>query len=120
MTPLNVAQAFTRAWTSQDFDTARQYVDEDVIFDGPMQHSTGAEAYFTGLTGLSKSVKELRMIAAFGDDDTALLMYDLVTDPYGVLTCAKLISVRNGKIVEDRLTFDSFIIRNFNAAPATR
>jgi hypothetical protein len=43
-TPLAVAIAFTEAWTSHDLTTAAGYLAEDVVFDGPMQHSDGVEA----------------------------------------------------------------------------
>ena len=38
-------------------------------------------------------------------------MYDLQTGPWGPLTCAKHLRVRDGKITRDQLTFDSFKIR---------
>jgi hypothetical protein len=116
MKPVDVATAFTEAWTSHDMDRATKYVGEDVIFDGPMGHTTGLKAYVEGLTGLSKEVKDFRMIAAFGDDEQALVMYDLITKSYGTLTCAKRLIVKDGKIHDDKLTFDSNKIRSTKAA----
>lgn len=115
-TPLDVAIAFTQAWTSQDMTKAANYVAEDVIFDGPLQQSTGADPYLKGLTKLARDVTGFQMIAAFGDDDEALIMYDLITSPYGTLTCAKHLTVRDGKIQHDKLTFDSHQIRTAKAA----
>ena len=106
--PLDVARAFTRAWTSGDLDAAASYVADDVVFDGPLQQSTGAKPYIDGLTKLACEVTGVRMIAEFGNDAEALLMYDLHTGPWGTLTCAKHLRVRNGKIIGDQLTFDSF------------
>jgi hypothetical protein len=40
-----------------------------------------------------------------------LLLYDLLTERYGALTCAKLLTIRDGAIRADRLTFDSYAIR---------
>jgi hypothetical protein len=115
-TPLDVALAFTQAWTSHDLQKAATYVAEDVVFEGPLQQSGGSGPYLKGLLGLSRDVTGFRMIAAFGDNDQALLMYDLQTGPYGTLTCAKHLTVLNGKIVRDQLTFDSHLIRNSKAA----
>ena len=64
-----------------------------------------------GLAKLAADVKGVRMIAAFGDETQALLMYDLSTGPFGVLTCAKHLIVKDGKITRDQITFDSFQIR---------
>ena len=41
MKPVDVAVAFTRAWTSQDLDLAATFVAEDAVFDGPMGHMNG-------------------------------------------------------------------------------
>jgi len=109
--PIDVAKAFTKAWTSGDLDAAASYVADDVVFDGPLQKSTGAKPYLDGLTKLARDVTGVSMIAEFGNDSEALLMYDLQTGPWGRLTCAKHLRVRDGKITRDQLTFDSFKIR---------
>ncbi|MER8971449.1 MULTISPECIES: nuclear transport factor 2 family protein [unclassified Mesorhizobium] len=73
-TALDIATAFTKAWTSHDLETAANYVADDVVFDGPMQRSTGKDPYLKGLTKLSQDVTGVRVIAAFGDENQALLM----------------------------------------------
>jgi len=115
-TPLDIALAFTRAWASHDLDAASRYVANDIVFDGPLAQTTGAKPYLEGLTKLAGTVTDLEMIAAHGSDREALLMYDLHTGLYGTLTCAKCLTVRDGKIVHDKLTFDSYKIRQAQAA----
>ena len=114
--PLDVALAFTKAWTSHDMARAATFVSEDVVFEGPLQQSTGSGPYLKGLTGLSRDMQDCSILAAYGDEDQALVMYDLITRTYGVLTCAKLFTVREGKIVRDKLTFDSHLVRGAKAA----
>jgi len=114
--PLDIAIAFTKAWTSHDLAKAASFVSDDVVFEGPLQQSTGSGPYLKGLTSLSREVADCSILAAYGDEDEALLMYDLITKPYGPLTCAKLFTVQNGKIVRDKLTFDSHLIRTAKAA----
>jgi hypothetical protein len=109
--PLDIALAMTRAWTSHDLKTAATLVADDVVFEGPLAQTQGIDPYLKGLTGLSQTVKDFKLIAAFGDEQQALLMYDLITEPYGTLTCAKQLTVRDGKITRDKLTFDSHQIR---------
>ena len=108
-TSVDVALAFTKAWTSRDMDAAATFVSDDVVFDGP---ATGAKPYLDGLTRLAGSVRDLAMIAAYGKDDRALIMYDLYTDKDGPLTCVKCLTVQDGKIVRDELTSESFRIRD--------
>jgi hypothetical protein len=105
--PLEIAIAFTEAWTSHNVDEAVKYVAKDVVFDGPMQQSEGSEAYVKGLTKLSTGVVNYKLIAAFGDEKQALLMYDLTMSTGVILTCAKHLVIRAGKIHHDKLTFDS-------------
>jgi hypothetical protein len=105
--PLEVAVAFTKAWTSHDVEEAAKYVAKDVVFDGPMQQSKGSEAYVKGLTKLSEGVSKYKLIDAFGDEKHVLMMYDLTMVPGVVLTCAKYLAISAGKIHRDKLTFDS-------------
>jgi hypothetical protein len=114
--PLDIAIAFTQAWTSHDLPKAATYVGDDVEFEGPLAQTQGSAAYLKGLTGLARDVTGFKMLAAYGDGDQALLMYDLTTRSYGKLTCAKLLTIRGGKIERDTLTFDSHLIRSAKAA----
>lgn len=108
-----IARAFTEAWTSGDMDTAGGYLGEDVVFDGPLGHVEGKAAYLESLNGLVQAlaITGARVVAAFGDATQALIMYELLTGRFGALTCAKLLTIRDGKIQADRLTFDSYEIR---------
>jgi hypothetical protein len=104
---LEIALAFPEAWTSHNLQAAAKYVAEDVVFDGPMQQTSGSEAYLEGLTRLSGEVTKYTLIAAHGDRKEALLMYDLTMSSGVVLTCAKHLLIHAGKIHHDKLTFDS-------------
>jgi hypothetical protein len=86
-------------------------VAEDVVFDGPIQHSTGIEPYMEGLIYFAQYVTGTRIVAAFGDDTQALIMHDVTTAPFGVLTFAELLTVTGGKIHTHKLTFDTYEVR---------
>jgi hypothetical protein len=47
-----------------------------------------------------------RLIAAFGDDETALVMYDTETVLVRSAPGAECVTVRGGKIVRSRFVFD--------------
>ncbi|HEX4656548.1 MAG TPA: hypothetical protein VH307_04115 [Streptosporangiaceae bacterium] len=47
-----------------------------------------------------------QMIAAFGDDQTALVMYDTHTVPVNYAPAAECVTVTDGKITHSRLVFD--------------
>jgi hypothetical protein len=110
-TPVTIARAFTEAWANHDMETAASYLAEEVVFVGPIAHSRGLEDYLKGLTSFARAVRGVKVLAAFGDDTQALVMYDLMTGPLGTLTGAELLTFRDGNMSADRLTFDPFPIR---------
>jgi hypothetical protein len=114
-TPLEVPLAFTEAWTSHDMATAASYLPEEVLFEGPINRSTSARAYIEGLSAFARHVTGMKVLAALGDDEQALIMYDVTTgherSGAGTLTCAEHLTVREGKIERDKLTFDTYPVR---------
>jgi hypothetical protein len=110
-TPLAVGVAFTRAWTSHDLATAATYVADDVVFDGPLSYATRVEAYMAGLAAFAQTVTGVQILAAFGDDEQGLIMYEVTTGPFGTLRCAEHFTVKDGKIQTDKLTFDTYTVR---------
>ncbi len=117
-TPLAVGLAFTEAWTSHDLASAARYVADDVVFDGPMAHLTGFEAYMEGLARFAQAITGMQVVAAFGDDEQGLIMYEVTTGPFGTLRCAECFTVTDGKIQTDKLTFDTYKIRAAAAGQA--
>ena len=109
--PVDVAIAFTRAWTSHDMAAAAQYVADDVVFEGPMTQTTGAQAYIEALSRFAQAVTGLRMIAALGDDEGAMIMYEVETGQAGVLRAGEHFVVRDSRIHRDMLVFDTHKVR---------
>jgi hypothetical protein len=71
-----------------------------------------------GLAAFAGAVTGMRVVAALGDDEQALVMYEVTTGPFGTLTCAEHLGVRDGKIRTDRLTFDTYEVRKAQAGQA--
>jgi len=117
-TPLAVGLAFTEAWTSHDMTTAAGYMAADYVFDGPLAHLSGVDASVEGLARFAQAVTGLRVVAAFGDDAQALIMYEVSTGPWGTLRCAECFTVTDGKIQTDTLTFDTYKVRAAAAGQA--
>ena len=72
---LQVALAYHQAWTSHDLDGAMRYIAEDIVCDAPAGRIQGAEAYRAFMAPFVQILTGSRMIAAFGDEETALVMY---------------------------------------------
>jgi ketosteroid isomerase-like protein len=103
---LRTALAYFQAWTSRDIDKAMSYIADDVVCDAPAGRLEGAEAYRGFLGPFVQILTGATMIAAFGDDETALVMYDTQTVPVKSAPGAECVTVKDGKIIYSRFIFD--------------
>ncbi|WP_214318220.1 nuclear transport factor 2 family protein [Nonomuraea sediminis] len=104
---LQIALAHHSAWTGKDLDLAMSYLAEDVVCDAPAGRIEGIAAYREFLQPFAQGLLiRAELIAAFGDDTTALLMYDTETIPAKSAPAAECATVRDGKIVYNRFVFD--------------
>lgn len=105
-TALRTSLAFYHAWTGHDFDLAMTYVADDIVCDAPAGRIAGAEAFRGFLEPFSRLLTGTALIAAFGDDHTALLMYDTDTVPVKHAPGAECHTVVDGTITHIRIIFD--------------
>lgn len=103
---LRTALAYYEAWTSHDLDTAMTYVADDIVCDAPAGRIEGVEAYRGFMGPFIQSVTGSTLIAAFGDDEKALVMYDAATVPVQSAPGAECVTVRDGRITHSRFIFD--------------
>jgi hypothetical protein len=103
---LKTALAYYQAWTTQSFDRAMTYVAEDIICLAPAGRLEGAEAFRGFMEPFTKILTRSRLIAAFGDETKAVLMYDTDTLPVKDAPGAECLTVENGKISSMRIIFD--------------
>ncbi|MBC6456572.1 nuclear transport factor 2 family protein [Actinomadura sp. HBU206391] len=105
--PALQALAHHRAWTGKGLDSAMRYIADDVVCDAPAGRIDGIQAYREFLAPFAERfLIRAEMIAAFGDDSTAVLMYDAETIPAKSAPAAEFYTVRDGKIVHNRFVFD--------------
>jgi hypothetical protein len=103
---LATALAYYQAWTSHDLDRAMSYIADDIVCDAPVGRLEGAAAYRDFMGPFAQIVTGSAMIAAFGDDKTALIMYDTETVPVKSAPGAECVTVKDGKITYNRFVFD--------------
>ncbi|MDQ1751317.1 MAG: hypothetical protein QOE71_2373 [Pseudonocardiales bacterium] len=100
---LQTGLAYYQAWTSHDVDKAKNYIADDIVCDTPAARLKGVEGF---LGPFVQILTGAQMIAAFGDDQTALLMYDTQTVPVKNAPGAECVTFRGGEITYSRLLFD--------------
>ncbi len=103
---LRTALAYYHAWTGHDLDQAMTYIADDIVCDAPAGRLQGAEAYRNFMGPFVQILTGSTMIAAYGDEDTALVMYDTETVPVKSAPAAECVTVRDGKITYSRFIFD--------------
>jgi ketosteroid isomerase-like protein len=116
---LQIALAHHRAWTGKDIDTAMTYIADDVVLDAPAGRITGSDAYRRFLAPFAgEFLIRAELVAAFGDENTALLMYDTETIPAASAPAAECVTVRDGKITYNRFIFDRLPFEEFRRRQA--
>jgi hypothetical protein len=116
---LQIALAHHRAWTGKDLETAMIYIADDVVLDAPAGRLSGIQAYRDFLGPFAgQFLIRAEMIAAFGDETTALLMYDAETIPAKSAPAAECVTVQDGKIVYNRFIFDRVPFEDFRRRQA--
>ncbi len=103
---LRTALAYYRAWTSHDLDQAVSYVADGIVCDAPAGRLEGADAYRGFMGPFVQILRESRLIAAFGDDQTAMIMYETRTGARAEAPGAECLTVTDGKITYSRFIFD--------------
>lgn len=109
---LETALAYHRAWTSGDFEQAMNFAADDIICLTPAGQLQGAGAFRGFMEPFTQIVTRTGLVAAFGDDETAVVIYDTDTIPVKDAPGAECHTVTNGtishmRIIFDRLPFDA-------------
>ena len=103
---LRTALAYYQAWTSHDFDRAMTFIADDIVCHAPAGRLDGASAFRGFMEPFTQIVTRADLLAAFGDDDTAMLMYDTDTVPVPNAPGAECLTVTDGTITRIRIVFD--------------
>jgi ketosteroid isomerase-like protein len=102
----DIALAYFEAWTNHDLDRAMTYIADDIVCDAPAGRLEGADAFRDYMGPFVGILKTASLLASFGDDHTAVVVYDTETVPVASAPAAEHVTVANGKITHSRFIFD--------------
>lgn len=108
---LSVARAYHQAWTRSDFQEADGYLSEDLETDVPINTYRSKSDWLDAVRGTRQIASRVHVLAEFGNDDEALLLYDMLLDPIGDLRVAEHFVVAEGRIVKIRHVHDTAALR---------
>ncbi len=103
---LETALAYYRSWTGHAFEQAMTYIAEDIVCQAPAGEVVGAEAFRGFMGPFVQSLTGSTLVAAFGDDMTAVVFYVAHTVLVGEAPGAECVTVEDGKITRMRIIFD--------------
>jgi hypothetical protein len=105
---LDIATAFLDAWTGRDFQKAGTFLADHFVFDGPIAHYRSARDFLAGSEPFVQRIEpRWTKVAAFGDDDEALLLYDLWLLSGRSMRIADHYRVSNGVIEAETILWDT-------------
>jgi hypothetical protein len=82
------------------------YIADDIVVMPLLGRIDGIDAYREFMGPFVQILKRAELIAAFGDDENAMLMYDTETVPVPMAPGAECVTVENGKITRSHFIFD--------------
>ena len=115
---VRVALAYQKAWAAKDVDGALAYVADDVVLDAPAGRIEGAAGYRAFLQPYVDMLLGAEVLAAFGDGQRAVVVYDSATTLVASAPAAELVTVRDGRIVHSRFIFDRLPFHEARAGAA--
>jgi ketosteroid isomerase-like protein len=116
---LQTALAYFHAWTSHDIDKTMTYIAGDIVCQAPSGRLEGAAAFRGFMGPFVQILTRSSLIAAFGDDEKAVVMYDTDTVPVTDAPGAECVTVKDGKITHMRIIFDRLPFEEARKAAAT-
>jgi SnoaL-like domain len=84
---------------------------DDVAFESPRVALSGAGPVLEAMGQFAQAVTGVSVLAVVGDDERAMIMYDMQTRPFGTLRAVDHLVVRDGRITSDTLVFDTYEVR---------
>jgi hypothetical protein len=104
---LTVARIYADAIASKDVNKIMSVSAEDVICTSPLGQTGGVAAFRGFQEGFTKMIKKVTVVAVFGDDEHAVIVYDADTHPVANAIVAEHLVVKNGEIASTRVIYDA-------------
>jgi len=111
-----IATEFITAFAERDAPRIQQLLADDVHFQSPLSTLDGRQSVVAAIIGFAQAVDSVDIIAALGDETSAMIMYDMHTGPFGTLRTVDYLTLRDGAITSDFLVFDTHPVRSGTSA----
>ena len=104
---LEIAHSYVRAIANKDVDTILSISTGDVVCTSPIGQTTGIERFRAFHDGFARMLTNLTVLAIYGDDTQAVVVYDAETHAAPHAVVAELIKVKDGKLASTDVIYDA-------------
>src|SRR5690348_2220507 len=103
----SIAQTYIRAIASKNVDAIIAISADSVVCTSPIGRITGTQKFREFHDGFARMIKKVTVLATYGDDEQAVIVYNAETHPVPSAVTAELIKVKNGKIASTDVIYDA-------------
>jgi hypothetical protein len=104
---LAIAQPYVNAIANKNVDAIIAVSADGVVCTSPIGRIIGTQKFREFHHGFARMIKKVTVLAAYGDDEQAVIIYNAETHPVPNAVIAELIKVENGKIVSTDVIYDA-------------
>jgi limonene-1,2-epoxide hydrolase len=103
-----IVESYRTALGKGDFAAARTFVQDNMVFEGPLDTFNKADDYLAANKKLASIIQRIDLKKVFVDGDDVCVLYEMVTNtPAGTAFIAEWYQVKGGKIAYMRAVFDA-------------
>jgi hypothetical protein len=104
---LAIAQTYVNAIADKNVEAIIGVSADGVVCTSPIGRIAGTQKFREFHDGFARMIKKVTVLAAYGDDEQAVIIYNAETHPVPNAVTAELIKVKNGKIVSTDVIYDA-------------
>src|SRR5438876_12020318 len=103
-----IVESYRAALGKGDFASARNLMQDNMVFEGPLDTFHKADDYLEANKRLSSIIQRIALKKVFVDGKDVCVLYEMVTNtPAGTAFIAEWYQVKDGKIAYMRAIFDA-------------
>lgn len=101
-----IARTYVNAMANRDVDAIVSITADDVVCTSPIGQTTGIERFRSFQDGFARMIKKIAVLAVYGDDEQAVVVYVADTHPVPNSVVAELIKIKDGKLASTDVIYD--------------
>ncbi|WJE30648.1 nuclear transport factor 2 family protein [Bacillus altitudinis] len=113
---LEVARAYFDAMANKDIDKIMSLASDEIICNSPVGQLVGTQSFRGFQEGFARMINKLTLVAAFGNDEQAVIIYESETIPVKNSTVVEYIIVKNGKMASTQVIYDATPFQEYMAS----